>query len=361
MSHEYDAKLIDQIYEAAVVPDAWRRVIGTLSDRFDAKGGLLFTSNSDAVRWLGAGESEEIMVDFIAQGWPAHNDRVGKLVKMNHPGFVTDTDVYSGEELTRHPMYKEFLIPRGVSAAAATAIRGAADDMLIFSVEGFSDYNAARRAIPFLDGLRSHLARAAMLASQFQLERAKAAITALQIIGVPAAFVSATGRLRSVNRLFEPLIGGDVLDTASGVRMADGQADKRLRAVLDGAHIGLVQGLSIPLHLPQGGDVAVLHALPVTGQARDVFLDGGMILLITGMGPANLPSAAILQTLFDLTPAEARLARALTHGASPDDVAHQLGVRVSTVRSQLKSLFAKLGINRQAQLVALLSRLALPG
>jgi DNA-binding CsgD family transcriptional regulator len=34
---------------------------------------------------------------------------------------------------------------------------------------------------------------------------------------------------------------------------------------------------------------------------------------------------------------------------------------VSTIRSQLKSLFAKLGINRQAQLVAMLASLTLPG
>jgi DNA-binding CsgD family transcriptional regulator len=358
---EYEATLLDQIYEAAVVPDAWRTIITSLSDRFDAKGGLLFTSSPDQVRWLGAGESESIMVDFIAQGWPARNDRVGKLLQMQRPGFVTDTDVDTAEELSQHPMYKEFLIPRGVYAAAATAIQGAAVDMLIFSVEGFPDHDAARRAIPFLDGLRSHLARASMLASQFNLERARAAITALQMIGVPAAFISATSRIRAVNRLFEPMIGAGILDTVGGIRLADSHADKRLRAVLDGSRSGLIQGLSIPLLLPQEGGIAVLHVLPVTGQARDVFLDGGVILLITGIGPTNPPSAGILQALFDLTPAEARLARSLANGASPDDIAGQLDVRVSTIRSQLKSLFAKLGINRQAQLVALLAKMALPG
>jgi DNA-binding CsgD family transcriptional regulator len=75
----------------------------------------------------------------------------------------------------------------------------------------------------------------------------------------------------------------------------------------------------------------------------------------------NPPHSGILQALFDLTPAEARLARSLANGASPDAIAGQLGVRVSTIRSQLKSLFAKLGINRQAQLVAMLASLTLPG
>jgi DNA-binding CsgD family transcriptional regulator len=352
-------QLLEKIYEAAVVPDGWRNVITDLSDHFGCKGGLLFSSTPDNVRWLGAGESEQIMVDFIAQGWPARNDRVGRLLAMRHAGFVTDTDVYTPGELAAHPMYNEFLIPRGVYAGAATAIQGAAGDMLIFSIEGFSDHDAARHAIPFLDELRSHLARASMLASQFHLERARAAITALQMIGVPAAFVSAIGRIRAVNRLFEPMIGESVLDTVGGIRLADTQADKRLRAVLESARSGLVQGLSVPLRLP--GSVAVLHALPVVGQARDVFLDGGMILLLTGAGQASPPGAEVLQALFDLTPAEARLCRALASGDAPEGIAASFGLATSTIRSQLKSLFAKMDVNRQAQLVALLARFTLPG
>lgn len=354
-------QLLDQIYEAAVVPDGWRNVITDLSDRFGCKGGLLFTGKPDSVRWLGAGQSEQIMADFIAAGWVARNDRVPRLIAMKHAGFITDTDVYSHSELSAHPMYNEFLIPRGVYAAAATAIQGAAGDMLIFSIEGFSDYDAARRAIPFLDGLRSHLARASMLASQFHLERAKAATAALQMIGVPAAFISASGRIRAVNRLFEPMIGTSILDTTGGVRLADSEANKRLQGVRDSARAGFVQGLSLPLRLPDDGKVVVLHVLPVMGQARDVFLDGGMILLLTGAGQASPPGAEVLQALFDLTPAEARLARALANGASLDETAARLEVRVSTVRSQLKSLFAKLGVHRQAELVAMLATLTLPG
>jgi DNA-binding CsgD family transcriptional regulator len=361
MSCEYDTKLLDQIYEAAVVPAGWRTIINSLSDRFDAKGGILFSSTLDNFRWLGAGSSERFMEEFVSEGWPAKNDRVPRLIAKQYPGFVTDTDMYTSEEISRRPMYSQFLWPRGLNAAAATAIQGATGDMLVLSIEGFESDQAARRAIPFLDGLRSHLARASMLASQFHLERARAAIAALQMIGVPAAFVSATGRIRAVNRFFEPMIGDTILDRAGGIRLADALADKRLRAVLEAARSGFIQGLSVPLHLPKVGGIAVLHALPVTGQARDVFLDGGMILLITGAGRANPPGMEILQTLFDLTPAEARLARALAGGASPDETATQLGVRVSTVRSQLKSLFAKLGVNRQAQLVALLCSLALPG
>jgi hypothetical protein len=116
-------------------------------------------------------------------------------------------DLCTTEEIATWAMYTEFLIPRGFIAAAGTAIHGASGDMLIFSIEGFPAEERARRAVPFLDSIRPHLARAAMLASQFHLERARAATAALQMIGVPATFVSGTGRLRAANQLFEPLIG----------------------------------------------------------------------------------------------------------------------------------------------------------
>lgn len=61
-----------------------------------------------------------------------------------------------------------------------------------------------------------------------------------------------------------------------------------------------------------------------------------------------------------LTPAEASLALHLARGVSLSDAAELQTVSYETVRSQLKSIFAKLSISRQTELVAILHRL-LPG
>ena len=71
-------------------------------------------------------------------------------------------------------------------------------------------------------------------------------------------------------------------------------------------------------------------------------------------------SAVDLERMFDLSPAEARLARLLADGLSMEDVALQLGVRRTTVRSQLQSIFAKTGTNRQGDLVRLVLSSAAP-
>jgi len=70
------------------------------------------------------------------------------------------------------------------------------------------------------------------------------------------------------------------------------------------------------------------------------------------------PQESVLRRVFDLTPAEARLARKLARGDSLEQVAQSLDVKMTTARSQLAAIFAKTATCRQAQLVAILSRLA---
>jgi DNA-binding CsgD family transcriptional regulator len=58
-----------------------------------------------------------------------------------------------------------------------------------------------------------------------------------------------------------------------------------------------------------------------------------------------------------LTPAEARVALRIGRGAPPAAVARDLCVTSDTVRSQLQSVFAKLGVSRQSELAVLVTRL----
>jgi DNA-binding CsgD family transcriptional regulator len=65
----------------------------------------------------------------------------------------------------------------------------------------------------------------------------------------------------------------------------------------------------------------------------------------------------IVGATFDLTPAEARVGIALARGRSPDEIAVSNGVSISTVRTQLRALFAKTGTARQTELVGVLASL----
>jgi DNA-binding CsgD family transcriptional regulator len=62
----------------------------------------------------------------------------------------------------------------------------------------------------------------------------------------------------------------------------------------------------------------------------------------------------VLSATFDLTPAEARLAAMIVNGRTPEQCAAALGVKISTVRSQLVSIYGKTGAAGRAELVALI-------
>ena len=63
--------------------------------------------------------------------------------------------------------------------------------------------------------------------------------------------------------------------------------------------------------------------------------------------------ASRLARAFGLTPAETRVALHLIDGGDIASCAHQAGLSPGTVRSQLKSIFAKTGVKRQSELVRL--------
>ena len=73
------------------------------------------------------------------------------------------------------------------------------------------------------------------------------------------------------------------------------------------------------------------------------------------MTPGAAPSQQLLEGLFDLTPAEARVARAIADGDNIEKIAQGSGIARETVRAQLKNIFAKAGTHRQAELVRLFS------
>src|SRR5262245_5458779 len=86
--------------------------------------------------------------------------------------------------------------------------------------------------------------------------------------------------------------------------------------------------------------------------------DHGAAIGLADLNDIPVPSENVLQRVFDLTNAEVRLAQGVARGDSLEEVAARLGIKISTARTQLASIFAKTQTRRQAKLVALLGRLA---
>jgi DNA-binding CsgD family transcriptional regulator len=84
------------------------------------------------------------------------------------------------------------------------------------------------------------------------------------------------------------------------------------------------------------------------------------VLALTPVTLPQAPPVELVQSLFDLTPAEARVARDLTTGQTVEEIATSGSVSIATVRSQVRGIMEKIGCRRQAEVVALLSGIAVP-
>jgi DNA-binding CsgD family transcriptional regulator len=147
-----------------------------------------------------------------------------------------------------------------------------------------------------------------------------------------------------------------VQDRQSRIGLVDRRADALLgHSLLQlQSHSFGGQVSSIPIAATPEQAACIIHVVPVRGAANDAFAAASCVLVITAVAHPEIASTQVVQGLFDLTPAEARVARGIAAGKTVDDLAYETGLAVGTVRQQLKSVFNKTGVSRQAELVGIL-------
>lgn len=348
--------IVDRIYLAAAEPERWPHTMEEVALAAGARGANLIRSTNDSIQLVSSPAIREVTEQFAREGWNAQNSRVGRLLtRSDHPGFLTDSHLHSKKELETLPIYAGFLNPHGVSAGAATIIQGAADEGLILAVEAFPDHAASRRAVRHLNRLRPHLARAVALSSQIGLMQARSALEAFECVSMSLAILEGSGGVLGATRRFQESADG-LLASGPKLRALDPISDSRMSEALLMLQ-GKSVGASIALRDSNGHGAAVLHLIPAPVKSTLLFSKIAGYALLAKPTSEMLPSADVICALFDLTPAEARLARAIAEGMSPQEIANQSRTSLQTVRTQLKSVFKKTSVNRQAELAALLAKL----
>jgi DNA-binding CsgD family transcriptional regulator len=139
-----------------------------------------------------------------------------------------------------------------------------------------------------------------------------------------------------------------------GLAIADRDANRLFQAAVTRMQQETTVG-SIPV--PAIGDNAafVVHLLPLRRAAHDIFGGADTLIIATPITPTALvPSASLLNALFDLTPTEARLATDLASGLTLAESASKNGVTTKSARTYLERIFRKTGAHKQGQLVAML-------
>jgi DNA-binding CsgD family transcriptional regulator len=356
---------VDDVMAAAVLGDGWEPALAQFSYASGARGAVLMRG---AVRMrdcahhvlatITTGDMAELVQAYVAGRRPP-NSRYSRVQYGPVARFRVDHDDYTDAELRRDPYYQEFLRPAGYFWHANLALTNGRDEFVELSLKRRFEAGPYQRAdAALIDAVVPDLLVAARLAKYTLDGEARGMARLLAQRGTPVFELDSRGRVLSRHAAAEdaacPLrvIGRRLVATDRTAQPALDRAIARVLAVPGATALAPVTG-------PPGGR-HFLQVLPAPGRARDIFLSAAALaVLIDGGEPPpciRLDPATVAQA-FALTDREAAVTCLLAEGATLADVAQRLGMQIGTVRVHLRSVFAKTGTNRQAELVALLGRL----
>ena len=345
-----DERLVDEIYEAAVVPELWPTVLQRVAAASGSHaGGLIAIDGQQRMQALST-ETYRPTYESFARGESLRyeNLRAQRAAARRYQGFLRDVDLCTLQELEADRLYRDFLHPYGLGWTSGSLVNLPTADLVIFDFARRSDDGPHDLDhIAILDGYRPHLARASFLSARLGLERARSMTQAMSALGLPAAALGPYGNTVASNPAFDRL-RPRVEPVLLGRRTAD--------PLFDPATVA--SSVSASSSIPIGGDEEtpplVVHVLPVRRAAIDVFAGASAIAVVTPLSAPAAPPIEIVAALFDLSPAEARVAHAVAEGRTLEDCAHAFGISLETIRKQLKAAMNKTGTHRQIELARLL-------
>ena len=236
---------------------------------------------------------------------------MARLFAQRHAGFLIDVEYFTPEELDREPIYRDLWRPQGVGWGMGTAIPIPTGENATIILSRRMEYGPFDRASANrLDELRPHLARSVLISARLQLDRARVAGDALAALGIPALVFDETGKVLSANALIEEMTGYVHWRAFDRVSLKDRAADQLLRgaiAIIDSEKGSGVR--SFPIRDAEVESTMVAHVIPVRLSARDIFLRCAGVLAMTPVTAPRAPPVELVQSLFDLTPTEARVAQ----------------------------------------------------
>jgi DNA-binding CsgD family transcriptional regulator len=192
-----------------------------------------------------------------------------------------------------------------------------------------------------------------------QIAQAAAVGTVMQNVidrfGIGLAFVDTEMGLVFANAAFAKAMGAT--DPTSPEARARMQA--RLRMMADARFLALVrQGAKEALLVEDGRAVGLYFRPPSLRQTTLQRGGASGVVVIRNVAGADLASTVsdMLQFAYGLTPKEAETALGLIDGQSAEVIAATLGISINTVRTHLKRVYEKVGVQSQTELVARLLR-----
>ncbi|AJY14761.1 helix-turn-helix transcriptional regulator [Burkholderia multivorans] len=354
---------IAALYAAAIDPEQWHVALQALVALADARAANCFVHDARTGRFL------EYRFTGYGSGWADayashyHSLDLAREVLMREPAgrmypmhrFLPDSVI------DRSEYYQDFYIREGLRYSCG-GMRLEGDRRLILAVHrpvNHRPYDAhtVRELQRVLDHL-PNVFRVRETAAQTH-DRAPMMAAALDALPRAVIVVDDTLRVRYLNAAASALLGestelrvqADRL-VASSPQVAP-QLAQRVKDACAPPHVAAPQPLyALDRERRPTFEIQVVPLKPQLTASLD--RDTRPLAMLLPRRPFRGAARPLAESApFALTPAEMAVATGIAGGLTPAEYAQRNGVRISTVRSQIKSIFAKTGVRRIADLVAL--------
>lgn len=375
-----DEVVIAAFYAAARGEIEWGQALSLAVTALDLLVSHLFAidlSSGEVLFSFEAGDGPaEAMFEYIRH-YHRIDPRTGLVLSLPVGQWMHCHEHFDDAFVAADPFYQEWLLPAGGRWVSGIKLEDEESVAVIWGLNRGPDKSplpetGRRRAERF----GHHLAQAIRLyrRSRSRVAAIRLGEAVLERIPTPVILVDEQRAIRFAN---PP--GRRVLDTADSIcdrhgylgcvsRSDEVQLNLALRAL--GLAEGSVLAGSTPedrqfLRLGEGAEMAATHLLLYAIRPKETlgaFGRSALALVVPYRSDGRLcVDPLVLSTAYDLTPAECQIAVCVAQGMSIEDIVEARQVSRSTVTSQLKSLYAKLGVSRQAELVSALSALPFAG
>lgn len=348
------------LFSAAPLTGAWAPALNALADACGARHGQLVGIGCDTAipfNWMPRADASAI-AEFAAinGGDPQVNPRV--RVGQRSPVLQAwhEAECATDEALRRNFAYANWCLRNDAAyGSQATLVRE--ERMTIGLAVGRPQSRgmpepAERRAFESFTGT----VRAAVK-TQIMLEGRGADLLAGALGGLAvAAFVcDGQGVVRALTPAAEAAVERGVLQLQRGQLTAAGGGATALRVAIDKARSDPARPGGSPLSsvvLRSEEALEVLDVLALPDAPHALGFEPRVLVVARGGSRDGAMARALMQTAFGLTPTESAIAFQLADGESTSDIAEERMITVATLRSHIKAIFGKIGVNRRAELAA---------
>jgi len=366
MSPSRDLVLADQFYEAVLDGALWDGALQAYAEAFGGIGTVILQPGIASPILSVTSGIREAVEQYNAFWW--REDLIlltAQRLGLDRPGLTWDDDFLSAETKTRSVYFQDFLRTLDIGGVATTVVEQNGTNLAI-NVQrryGLGPPDPDERAL--FAQVSRHLSRA--LALRLRLDQGEAVQGALaqrlSHFDCAVAVTDRTGRVVDSNAAFAALSAEGLTLRDGRVHLAASQMQRAFEAMLRSVTgQGQPAGSPDTLVVPRPGSLLplLLRITPLTGRAAERFagltpVHGALISVLNPTHSAYPDLSKVLVSL-GLTSAQARVALLIAAGHGTRIAAEALAVGEETVRTHLKSVYARLGLSRQADLVRLVAK-----